>query len=177
MESTGDHPGYEHARLRDVKRSVRKANIPFAIVRNPWSRVVSRFTFSLLAMEEGRSPADYSAKDFEAFLEERHIWGSREYFWHRAIRGWYPQKDYVTDEDGSVPVNILRLEHFNTESQSYFNLDAPLQKRNISKPKQSNFKSYYTDKTIQIVADWYAQDIEYFGFDFDTSATKNTLYS
>jgi len=36
-----------------------------------------------------------------------------------------------------------------------------------------NYKDLYTKETIQIVADWYQKDIEYWGFDFDTSATKN----
>ena len=36
-----------------------------------------------------------------------------------------------------------------------------------------NYQDYYNEQTIQIVADWYEQDIDYWGFDFDTSATKN----
>ena len=37
-------------------------------------------------------------------------------------------------------------------------------------------KDYYTEKTIQIVADWYQKDIDYWGFDFDSSATKNYYF-
>lgn len=29
---------------------------------------------------------------------------------------------------------------------------------------------------IQIVADWYQKDIDYWGFDFDSSATKNYYF-
>ncbi|MDN3721441.1 hypothetical protein QW131_25355 [Roseibium salinum] len=38
MRSRGLHPGYEHARLRDIDRSVRAGTVPFAVVRNPWAR-------------------------------------------------------------------------------------------------------------------------------------------
>jgi hypothetical protein len=34
----------------------------------------------------------------------------------------------------------------------------------------------YNDKTRQIIADWYQKDIDTWGFDFDSTATKNTLY-
>ncbi len=177
MQASGDHPGFEHARLRDVKLCVRKANTPFAIVRNPWSRVVSRFTFSVDAMNDRRSPADYSARDFEAFLEERHKWGGKDYFWHRAIRGWFPQHDYVIDEAGNIAVDLLRLENLDDEFQRYFKVSDPLKRRNITNRPKKDYRSYYTPQTIQIVADWYARDIDVFGFDFDTGATRNTLYS
>ena len=176
MSETGDHPGYEHARYRDVCRWVRNSHAPFAIVRNPWSRVVSRFTFSLRAMQKGSSAPDYSARDFEAFLEERHKWGSREYFWHRAIRGWYMQKDYLTDEQGKVCVPTLRLENLSEEFASYFNIPVEIERRNTS-TKRQNYKDFYTARTIKIVADWYKEDVDYFGFDFDTSAKRKTIFS
>jgi hypothetical protein len=30
---------------------------------------------------------------------------------------------------------------------------------------------------MQIVADWYQKDIDFFGFDFDTAATRNAVFS
>jgi hypothetical protein len=39
--------------------------------------------------------------------------------------------------------------------------------------KQSTYTDYYNDKTIQIVADWYKKDIDYWGFDFDSAAQRN----
>ena len=39
----------------------------------------------------------------------------------------------------------------------------------------SNYKDLYTKNTIQLIADWYKKDIDYWGFDFDTPATKNYL--
>ncbi|MBO6756290.1 MAG: sulfotransferase family 2 domain-containing protein [Roseibium sp.] len=176
MRATGDHPGYEHARLRDVDATVRKAARPFAIVRNPWSRVVSRYTFALQVMDTGNAPENYAPRDFEAFLDDRLKWDGKPYFWHRAVRGWYPQTDYVVNEAGDVAADILRLENFDADAERYFGLPGSLERRNITLKKRLDYKDYFDKRTIQIVADWYAPDIETFGFDFDTMAKKGTVY-
>ena len=51
MNSLGDHHGFEHARWRDIHSSVRDRNIAFAVIRNPWSRVVSRYFFAKKVIE------------------------------------------------------------------------------------------------------------------------------
>ena len=179
MTKAGEHHGYHHARYRDIRPSVLKHLKPVAIIRNPWARVYSRYTFAKHAMEKGSAPRDYIAPTFEGFLEERHEFGNKDLYWHRAIRGWYPQLDYVVDNDGKIAVDLLRQENLSEEAVNYFDLEKPIEKRNSSnlgKGEQS-YKKLYNAKTIQIVADWYKKDIDAFGFDFDTSACKNTFYS
>ena len=113
MEENGEHHGFEHARWRDWNQEVRENHRAFAIVRNPWSRVVSRFEFAkkVIYLEEDSDhygEEDYTdCSSFEAFLETRHQWGNKEFFWHRAIRGWYPAFDYVTDDNDRVRCDIL----------------------------------------------------------------------
>ena len=45
--------------------------------------------------------------------------------------------------------------------------------RNVTNLHKGTYQDMYTDKTIQIIADWYKDDIDYWGFDFDTGAQKN----
>ncbi len=180
MKAAGEHHGIHHARYRDLRPSVVNRLQPFAIIRNPWARVVSRFEFFKFAERSGSASSDYGPATFEEFLEERHKYGNREFYWHRAIRGWYPQRDYVVDDAGDIAVDLLRQEELKTEAMDYFDLSEPLARRNSSSKdvkQKRDYKDYYTPETIQIVADWYADDIETFGFDFDTSATRNTYYS
>lgn len=177
MQKKGGQPGYEHARYCDVDISVRKATRAFAIVRNPWSRTVSRFKFALQTRSNGAGNETYDRSTFERFLEERHTWGGEDYFWHRAIRGWYPQVDYLVDEENSISIDVLRQEYLTQEMGRYLSLESELKPRNVSKVAGSDYRDLYTDKTIQIIADWYSADIERFGFDFGTAAVRNTRFS
>ena len=182
MDKNKDHHGFEHARWRDLRQDIKDQLQAFAIVRNPWDRVMSRYVFAKKVMyAEQKSPKDYAdVSSFEAFLEERHKWGGEEYMWHRAIRGWYPAFDHVSDEEGNNRCDILRFENFNDDVKAYFGLLRDVNPRNVTRQKGRantsygvSYKDIYTDKTIQIIADWYKKDIDYWGFDFDTGATRN----
>jgi len=178
MNSLGDHHGYEHARWRDLKQSVQNNYQAFAVIRNPWDRVVSRYFFAKKVIEvEKKVPASYAdVSSFEAFLEERHKWGNQPYMWHRAVRGWYPAFDHVCDNDGKVRCDMLRFENLNEDLCNYFNVVAMSRARNVTALNKGSYKDIYTAKTIQIVADWYAKDIEHWGYDFASGPTRNTFY-
>ena len=178
MNKTKDHHGFEHARWRDIHPRITNTHRSFAIIRNPWDRVVSRFFFAKLAVEvQKKSPKSYAdTSSFEAFLEERHEWGGKEYMWHRAIRGWYPAFDHVSDENGKIQCDCLRFEHLENDLCRYFNIPKMTRPRNVTGLNRGNYMDIYNKKTIQIVADWYEKDIATWGFDFDTSAQKNTVF-
>lgn len=175
MQSTGDHHGFEHARWRDLSPAAQKHQA-FAIIRNPWDRVVSRYFFAkkVIEVEKKSDPSYADVSSFEAFLEERHKWGNVEYMWHRAIRGWYPASDYITDLQGNIKCDILSFENYNQEICDYFKLDIIPKARNVTGLNKKSYKDMYTPETIQIIADWYKSDIDMFGYDFDTGPTKNT---
>jgi hypothetical protein len=175
MNKNGDHHGFEHARWRDLKPNITMFNDSFAIVRNPWDRVMSRYFFAKKVIEvEKNSAADYAdISSFEAFLEERHKWGGKEYMWHRAIRGWYPALDHVTNEIGVVKCDIIRFENLNEDLCKYFNLIQMSEAHNVTGLNKGTYKDLYTSETIQIVADWYQKDIDTWGYDFDTGPKRN----
>ena len=45
--------------------------------------------------------------------------------------------------------------------------------RNVTGLNKGKYQDVYNKKTIQIVADWYKKDIDYWGYDFDSGPTKN----
>ena len=175
MDSIGDHHGFEHARWRDLNPNIVKAHGSFAVIRNPWDRVVSRYFFAkkVIEVEKKEPVGKHKIDSFEHFLEERFEWGDMKYMWHRAIRGWYPAYDYVTDKEGNIMPDILRFENLNQDLCHYFNIPVMTRARNVTALNPGTYKDLYNKKTIQIIADWYKKDIETFGYDFDTGPTKN----
>jgi hypothetical protein len=176
MKSLGDHHGNEHTPWRYINEGITSTFRAFAIARNPWDRVVSRYFFAKKVIEvEKKVPASYAdVSSFEAFLEERHKWGSSKYMWHRAVRGWYPTAFHVTNKYGELKCDMLSFENYNAEVCAYFGIPEMSRARNVTALNKGTYQSVYTPKTIQIIADWYKDDINMFGYDFDSGPTKNT---
>jgi hypothetical protein len=174
MNSIGDHHGFEHARWRDLNPGIRSGYDSFAVIRNPWDRVVSRYFFAkkVIEVEKKEPVGKHKIDSFEQFLEERFEWGNQKYMWHRAIRGWYPAYDYVTDKEGNLKCDMMRFENLNEDLCAYFKIPEMSRARNVTGLNE-DYKAIYTPKTIQIIADWYQKDIETWGFDFDSGAQKN----
>ena len=172
-----DTKGVEHARWIDVSNHITDQYQSFAIVRNPWSKVVSRYLFAKEAIERGHVKESYAnTQSLQHFIEERYEWGTKPLTWYRAIRGWWPQKHHVKNHNNEVVCDILTLEHLNEEAPKYLGIDNMPRARNVTSIK-ADYKELYNPRTVQDIADWYKEDIEYWGFDFDTSARKNTWIS
>lgn len=176
MNQLGDHHGEEHARWRDLNPSYTGKYKAFAVIRNPWDRVVSRYFFAKKVIEvERKVPASYAdVSSFEAFLEERHRWGNKEFMWHRAIRGWYPAVDHITDLQGHLMCDIISYENYEADLCDYFQLKEMSRPRNVTALNKGSYMDLYTPKTLQIIADWYKADIDMFGYDFNSGPTRNT---
>jgi len=163
---------FGHYRWRDVPRDIRYIYQSFAVIRNPWARMVSRYVMGIPTSNTNDHGTTWNT--FEEFLETRHLWTDKQ--WNDPIRSWNTQYDYVCDENDIVRCDILRLEFIDNELSPYLNLNTPYIVRENGGDYTRNYRDYYNEQTIQIVADWYAKDIDYWGFDFDTSATKNYHY-
>lgn len=175
LAAQGDMQDVRHARWRDVG-DLKRRHRAFAIVRNPWSRVVSRYLYLRKFQREKREPfasdPAYQFRSFRHFLEDRHVFGTREHYWLRAIRSWYPQREYVIDDHGRIVCDLLRQEHLTDELAAYFQVK--LQVTIVNPTSADDYRRYYDAETAEIVARWYAADIATFGFQFDTAASRNT---
>jgi len=85
-----------------------------------------------------------------------------------AEKTTYNQLDYVTDENGDVMLDFVgRYETLNEGlSLVKARLNLSFELPHVNKSDHKNYREYYTDETREIVAQRFARDIRYFGYDY-----------
>lgn len=151
-----------------------------AFVRNPWDRLVSWYT---MIQEKGQPTWYKRVAGLGKYNKLRHYVlensNSFEEFLYKCVDTiddtdgkksfLYNQLDYVSDEEGAVIVDFIgRFENLNEDTGTVFrNLGisgASLPHNNSSHHR--DYRSYYTEETRDLVAERYARDIEFFGYEF-----------
>lgn len=157
----------QHLTLPEV-RAVLPASaswFSFSFVRNPWDRMVSihsRPDPQLVSVGHSRG-LQLDQLSFEAFLD------ATADLEHAHLR---PQADYVTDGEGRLLVDYLgrfeRLEADFEEVCRRLGSTARLTHENRSpgRDRRRDYRSYYDERTRELVAQRYRRDVEAFGYEF-----------
>ena len=149
----------------------------FAIVRNPWARVVSLYH----EMARLRDIPDFENTEyytwemsFLTFISKIKDFNYEDHWWcnppHKCFAN---QVDWLVLHRKTEPlVQALPFDNLQTNLKSILGHQVFLQWLNRSK-FAGNYKDYYNDYSKRIVAEHFGRDIEYYGFKFETEATKN----
>lgn len=137
----------------------------FSVTRNPWDLTVSHYFYDkdLIQKEWGDSPPSrkrykiVSKCNFSQYVKKFMFYGG-SYSRYMCHKGEY-MLDYV-----------CRFETLQQDFDTACNkMDIPqVQLPHTNKTKHKHYTEYYNDETRQIVAEKYAQDIEYFGYKFES---------
>lgn len=155
----------------------------FAVVRNPWDRLVSAWSFarrgySLVEPAGAKSPVgaaririrredQYQRPEFESFerfvtewLAERDV--------HQLDGVFRPQVDFVHDAAGGLPLDFLgRFERLDMTARwlgGVIGRQFDLARLNAS--ERGAYRSHYTPELARMVGEIYAADIAAFDYDF-----------
>ena len=168
-----------HYRYVDIADRVGRDLTFFCIVRNPWSRTASRFVFAKQNAQNW--PADDPRKlyiekaTFEDFVNERKVFDIPKHPgqpWMGPMNSWLNHLEWIRNEENEVVCDCLRLEHLGNDICTYFSDSLVIPKKNEAKERY-DYRDMYTDKLIETVAHTFAEDIEYFGFSFESAASRN----
>lgn len=157
------------AQVPDLVRSQPKGFVPkrfknyfkFAFVRNPWDRIVSCYFQKIVTKRYGLFEECFD-KDFDYFID---------YINNLDLTTANP---HIRLQTRLIPVDechfIGKLDHFVDDLQ-YVCDRVGLNMSDLPHSNQSDhrhYSTYYTPRTKQIIADKYKEDIETFGFAFET---------
>jgi hypothetical protein len=164
----------------ELPRAVFTNYFKFAVVRNPWDRLLSDYNYQL---KKSRAPAaklfvyaaDGSKRNFAAWVEtalsapEQYDAGD----WGGAvsphIHRWSPQLDWISVGGKARTDFVARLEQLPEDFRTVCHqLEMPpfrLPHRN--RRLHWHYSHYYDRTTRELVAAYYARDIEHFGYEFE----------
>tara|TARA_R110000823_G_scaffold285222_2_gene403695 strand:- start:1161 stop:1793 length:633 start_codon:yes stop_codon:yes gene_type:complete len=155
----GQYPKKHHGlgeRCRIPVKDVTKFDYIFSVVRNPYDRVLSLFTWH----QKRGELKDISFSEFLTSLED--ISASVN-----TLHATIPQVEYVKRGDVVVPDKILRFEKIKEDFNALLkelNLPSiPLPHANNSGSSKPS-KEWYTKKDIERVNSYYHQDFKVFGY-------------
>lgn len=145
----------------------------FAIVRNPWDRVVSNFEYAKMEKSHWHSGdsttvyglhPDYLTLKDKSFEEAVDLLvESPESLKHP---GWWPQTYFICDEDGSLLVDKFFYQDKLDEDSEFNSIFPGVRKINTSTRKSLNYKDYYSLKTFHKVYSYYKTDIDFLNFEY-----------
>lgn len=165
LQMLGDHLTAE-AMIKLLGRDVWETLFSFAVVRNPWDRMVSLYAYRRLIRS---IPAEMSFDHYVRLLADRQRKG--EHIFYRPHL-WMSAADFVCDAKDELLVTYIgRFEDratMATDLAQRLNLPAFGVVHTQSAPRtQRDYRAYYTLETRALIAQLYARDIALFGYTFD----------
>jgi chondroitin 4-sulfotransferase 11 len=162
LELTAEHKTALQLRGRLGKRRWER-KFKFAFVRNPWDRVVSSFHYAATRTKNSR----FVDLTFSQWLKLAYV--DRHPLYFDAPHLFSPQYDWISDNDDNLIVDFVgrfeNLEHdFAKVCERIGRTGLQLPHDNAT--KHQDYRHYYKDSEIEIIARWYKKDIEHFGYVF-----------
>jgi hypothetical protein len=157
-----------HAKASDAQRELPAAIFEryykCAFVRNPWDWQVSMYHFILHEPTHVKHALVKSFGTFERYLDwvvetpNPYAKGATKF-----------QKDVITDDAGRLLVDFVG--RYETLAQDFaqlcHSLNLAAQLPHINQTQHRDYRSYYNERTQQRVAEHFAADIAFFGYQFD----------
>ena len=147
-------------------------SVTFAVVRNPWDWHVSWYSY-VKQDDEGRHSGleiesdlfkKMSFSDYLRWLDDDDAPRSKQDYMRKQISDW------IVDKEGRIAVDfILYQEKLALDLKNLVlkhNLEMRVEDVKLNTSQHSNYKEYYNDDDIEIVARRHARDIEIFRYSF-----------
>lgn len=143
-------------------------NFKFAIVRNPWDKMVSMYNYRRkIGFIKDSVTFDYFIRNLDSFAKGN----SESEITRNSIRTGN-QLDYCADSDGNIILDHIGMfENLKKEWKYICNkigCRATLPHVKAAKAKgKPHYSKSYSDDSIEVIARRFSKDIEHFGYTFE----------
>ncbi len=176
---TGNHATIAEYQIAFSSREFRQF-FKFTFVRNPWDRLLSAFLF---LKKGGRNPkdlrwAEVHLQPFATFEDFVMNWVTPENIRKRVH--FRPQHTFIVVPRQQVAC-VDFVGYFENIAADYnyirkkLHIGKDLCVKNRTAEKKRDYRSLYTDRMAQIVANVYHTDIQMLGYDFDNARLSDML--
>ena len=138
----------------------------FAFVRNPWDRAVSLYEYRRMKNKTGIESNAISFGDWV----QRVFGDDPDPSYHNKTRPFLSQSDWLKDDEGAITLEFIgRFEHLADDFDQVAERIAPgVRLPRLNASRRRSHTDYYDARSRDTVARWFAEDIERFGYVFDT---------
>ena len=149
-------------KIQEIGQSQWDRRFTFAVVRNPWDKVVSHYHYRVQTNQTGLGAKPV---DFQQWV--RLAYGEQDPAYYNHPKMFMPQSDWITDQRGKIIVDeVCRFENLNAD---FGRVCEKLGIRNVTLPhtkssKRGHYSDYYDDEAAQIVRRCFEKDIDHFGY-------------
>lgn len=137
----------------------------FSVIRNPWDRMVSYWNW-----RQGKywAPIDGKMNIFSEWLKYVMSLNLKKESSNDFKMAISSQFSSLKNKKNKIILDLIRFENLQNDFNSVCDkIGIPQQQLpHYNKAKHKHYTEYYDDKTRQIVAEKFAKDIEYFGYEF-----------
>jgi hypothetical protein len=158
-------PALQHLSANDLRRVLPNETFnnyfKFAIIRNPWDRMLSQYLFDRVfknPTNERETSKDFSFDEFDEYI--------------RTLPAFLKQEQYrfITDDKGKLLVDFVgRFEKLESDFQKVCKKIGISERclPHINPSKHTHYGAYYTEEIKQTVQQLFARDIKMFGYQFE----------
>jgi len=159
---------FQHRTALEIRQAIggRKwdARFSFAFVRNPWDKVASHYHYRVKTNQTGLAERTLPFTEWV-----RLAYGEHAAPYYDQPKMFMPQVKWLRGNDGAMLVNFIgRFERLSEDFAtvcSRIGRSATLP--HVKSSPRGDYRSYYDDRSAEIVAREFAEDIRAFSYEFD----------
>lgn len=135
----------------------------FTVIRNPWDKVVSHYHYRVMTNQTDLASSPISFNEWV-----KRAYGERDPQYYDQPKMFMPQVKWLIDHEDQIRLNqIIRFETLDKGFRKLCRtLGVHATLPHLKSSRRGHYREYYDKPTIEIVRDWFAEDIETFNYRF-----------